>query len=1273
MVVGARERFAERLTALYELAGSPVVKSLLRRANARGVPGAVNVTGQRFSDWRRGKTVPASFDAVLPVLAVLIGDAKAQPLPETVDHSLLDLPRWRVYWRQAKNDPGLSGLRVRDPGHPPYRGLSPYRAEDHDLYFGRDSARESVVQAIAAVEADPNVARLVLVVGVSGVGKSSLLAAGLQAHAGHRTPILICPGAHPGKTLRAGIDDAPADAELLLLIDQGEELFTLCSDTAERRVFVDELAELTAPDAARKVTAVLAIRSDFFNDLIQYPVLAGAMRDASVIIGAMTEPELREAIVGPARACGLNVEPALVDIVLRDLDAAASDDGRAALLPLLSHVLHATWARRRGRTLTLEAYRAAGGMAGSVSTTAEQAWHALTPRQQSFARSILMTLTVIGPRSVTRNHIAYTALVDESTDPELAADVVARLVDARLIVVDSDTVQLLHDAVPRVWPRMAEWVAEEKEFGPARHRIEEDARAWSAAGRPKSLLYEAKRLETVDVVTGNGGSVNRIAKEFVAESVRHQLRVSARRRVLRSAAALLGVVALFAGALATQQHRAIERERIAAQVDALIHNARRTVDFDPQLSERMALQAYRMRPDDAETRAHLVSTQVYPVINASDARHAGRILGLSYYAPGNLLASTGEDGLIRLWELAGSARAVAIGDSLRGHQRSVTSAAFAPDGRILASAGYDRRAQLWDVRDPKQPRALGAVELSAPVRALAYAPDGRSIVAATDDGQLTSVDVADPAAPRVRHQVRAHEDTINALAISADGATLVSASDDRTVRIWDPAEFTPIGAPLRTDTAVRSVALGPNDRLMAGTASGALHMWTLTDRAAPQQFGTPQAVHSGPINALAFGPQGQMISGSGDGKVCLWQQTVSGFQPFGRPFGGNRGPVSRLAVTSDARVLTAGNDGRVRVWTRPSADIPVSSTAPFTSVEVDDAGSRMVTGSDDGRFQVWRVSADSVTPASDTRATVQPYHGVVVQVRPDGTVLAAADDGGGSVELWDLRDPDRPVPLGPPLPTRTRYFTATAFSADNRLLVTGDDDASIRLWDVTDPAAPHALGGASIDSARAFRVLALSPDSSLVAVGSRDSVIYLWDISDRRNPVLRARLTGHGGPLSALAFAADGRHLFSSAEDETIRTWDLATLDSNGRVETTSVRTATVVGLSLDRTGRRLVSSGVDQSVRIWDVDDPTQPRPLGRSISLDLGARWFVRFDRTGDDRVFGISNVASERWTTDPAKVADTLCEAARSGFDSEPTYDVPEFDPTMELCPGQDSRRK
>ncbi|WP_157554810.1 ATP-binding protein [Nocardia crassostreae] len=693
VAAGARRRFAERLTELFETAGSPTIKSIVRRANARGVPGSSPVTVQRVSDWRRGNRVPATWESVLPVLAVLIGDAKARELPETLDPTLLELHRWRVAWQQAKDDQGDLALRVREPGYPPYRGLSPYGAADADLYFGRENDREAVFDAIGVFEEDDGLPRLVLLVGVSGAGKSSLLAAGLQARPEDHAPVLFTPGAHPAAALREVLTGLPETGDVLLLIDQGEELFTLCTDETERREFIAELARATNPAAERPLTAVMAIRSDFFNDVIQFPMLAHAMHQSSVIVGAMSEDDLRRVITGPALACGLKVEPALVDLILRDLATATSEDGKAALLPLLSHVLETTWANRSGRTLTLDAYRGAGEMAGSVAAAAERMWSSLTPAQQDTARSVLLALTIIGPRSVSRNRLSRKVIIIESEDAAATEAVIDRLVAARLAIVHDDEIELLHDAIPRAWPRMAEWVSAERELAPARHRIEEDARGWYAAGKPDAMLYGAKRLEPAESALG-GGSINRVAREFITRSRRRQREILRRRRLLRAAAALLVVGVLVATALVGTQRRALAREQSDARIAALVAESRRAVDFDPADATRMALAAYRLRPGDPEAQARLLATQSTSVINASSDRHAGRVNGLAYHPGTRLLASAGDDTLVRLWTTHGGQRPMAVHAGLRGHSKAVSSVAFAPGGTVLASAGYDRTVRF---------------------------------------------------------------------------------------------------------------------------------------------------------------------------------------------------------------------------------------------------------------------------------------------------------------------------------------------------------------------------------------------------------------------------------------------------------------------------------------------------------------------------------------------------------------------------------------------------
>ncbi|MFD6158135.1 ATP-binding protein [Nocardia sp. NPDC060256] len=525
--------FGERLTLLFRAAGAPPTKSVVRAVNTRS-NGATTVTEQQISKWRRADRVPATFEAVRPVLEVLITAVRSRSAaPAGLDPSLLDLANWHETWATSRSD----GPAVAcDPNREPYRGLAPYRAEDADLFFGRDAALSQLTDLVeSAATCDTS---LVLLLGYPGTGKSSLLAAGLQAHPGSRTPILISLGTDPLAALRTV--PYSGDGNRLILIDQGEELFTRCADEAQRSLFLDAVRGLAAANVV-----VLVLDVNRVPDLLDYEPLAAALPERSMVLGAMTDDELREAITAPAAALGLRVDPHLVDVLLADVHAAASPNRRAALLPLLSNVLREMWSKRKSKTLTLDLYEAAGRVSGTVAATAERVWSELDTDERDTARRLLIALTLVGPHTTVRNRVRYEILVSESADPRRTAAIIDRFAAARLLIQHDGEVELLHDALLTGWPRMTGWLAEEAKFAPARQRVEEDARAWSAGGHPARLLYGKCRLDTATELDAQTNSLNCLAREFIAESARA---VAGRRQAWRLL--LVGATGLVALAVA---------------------------------------------------------------------------------------------------------------------------------------------------------------------------------------------------------------------------------------------------------------------------------------------------------------------------------------------------------------------------------------------------------------------------------------------------------------------------------------------------------------------------------------------------------------------------------------------------------------------------------------------------------------------------------------------------------------------------------------------------
>ena len=234
------------------------------------------------------------------------------------------------------------------------------------------------------------------------------------------------------------------------MVDQAEEAVTTCLDPVERERYFATLAAHVAAGGA----LVLSIRADHLGDLAPYPDIARLLEEGLYLLGPMAEPDLRSAIEGPARRAGLRLEPGLVDLLVREVE------GEPAALPLLSHVLRATWERREGPTLTVEGYLATGGIRSAVSKSAERLYDAMDAAQRSRLRTLLLRLVV-----PTEDGDPVRARVPRA---KVAADdqhqrLVEQLVDARLVSIDGDTVQIAHEALVRVWPRLRGWLDDDVE------------------------------------------------------------------------------------------------------------------------------------------------------------------------------------------------------------------------------------------------------------------------------------------------------------------------------------------------------------------------------------------------------------------------------------------------------------------------------------------------------------------------------------------------------------------------------------------------------------------------------------------------------------------------------------------------------------------------------------------------------------------------------------------------------------------------------------------
>ncbi|WRZ78365.1 hypothetical protein OG251_43280 (plasmid) [Streptomyces sp. NBC_01237] len=1010
-----------------------------------------------------------------------------------------DTADWQDRWERANAEL----LRLPRPAdqdtEPPYRGLARFEPGDADLFFGRDHLIDDLLELARN-------RRVTAVVGASGSGKSSLLRAGLVPRLRHTDqPALrpaalriITPGAHPLRTHEQRLTPATTTggnegAATWLIVDQFEEIFTLCRDPAERTTFIDRL--LTANDPDSRLRVLIAVRADFYNRCLEHHNLITVLRDATMPVGPMNADELREAIVKPATARGLIVERGLTARILQDID------GEPGALPLMSHALLETWRRRRGKALTEAAYDAADGLHGAITHTAETAYTTLTPTQTLLARRILLRLITPGEGTQdTRRPVDRTEL--DTADPTDTNAVLERLTSARLLTVDGPTIDLAHEALITAWPRLRRWIDEDRERLRIHRQLTEATHIWNNLDHDPGALYRGTRLATAEETFTTPHTRTDLTlpeQEFLTTSQQRQKAAARRTRRLNTVLSCMLALALLAAGFAFwQRQTALTAERTAQSRQTAAQSAA-LLGRDPDLASLLAVQAYRTSPT-TEAMASLNAAADYPLRYLLSG--TSPVLSVAFSPDGRTLA-IGDFGDARLWDVAsGKARTVLTG------RDPVDSVVFSPDGRTLA-IGYDEQVRLWDVASGKIRTTLTGHSDS--VDSVAFSPDGRTL-AIGDYGQVRLWDVSSG-----RARITSRIEGMGSVAFSPDGRTL-AIGDDEQVRLWDVATGK-IRTTLTGDTGW--VAFSPDGRTLAAADGNlSVRLWDVASGKARIIF----TGHTVGVYSLAFSPDGRTLATSGgDWSVRLWDMSTGKIRTT---LTGHTGGVASVAFSPDGRTLATGSlDGTARLWDVASGKIRTTltgHTGGVASVAFSPDGRTLATGSLDGTARLWDVASGKI------RTTLTGHTGGVASVAfsPDGRTLATGGDW--SVRLWDVASGEIRVYL-------TGGADSVAFSPDGRTLATGSEGGEAMLWDVASGKTRATLTGSRSQAV-------FSPDGRTLATSDREWAVQLWDVGTR---TIRATLPRHTKELFSMAFSPDGRTIATGSDDKTVQLRNVSLLGPN--------------------------------------------------------------------------------------------------------------------------------
>lgn len=814
----------------------------------------------------------------------------------------------------------------------PYQGLKPYDLDDADVFFGREAEVAAGLRKLADTS-------VLAVVGPSGCGKSSLVRAGVAAtlrRDGSRV-ITITPGTHPMATLTAALPGRGPSPTLL--VDQCEEVFSLCQDVAEREAFLSRLARHSA-DAP----LILSFRADRLADISSHPTFAHAMERGLHLLTGMSETELRAAITEPARLASLIVEPGLVDLLVAEVA------GQPGVLPLMSHALAETWQRREGRTLTIAGYGASGGIQGAVAQSAEQVYAQLGPEQQTVLRDLLLRLVIPGPDGQPiRSRLPRRTVV---TGPGADA-LIDLLIASRLVTSDDGVVELAHEALARAWPRLRDWLEDDLEGQQILHHLSLVADSWDSLGRPQSELYRgvrlAKALEWRDNTTA---ALTATEQDFLAASehlseaelraaedqARHQLRVNRRLRTALGTAAFLLVGALVAGFLAVGQAQRADRQAVAAEHAAVVADAghagaKAVVQSDIDTSLLLAVAGARLQPSP-ESRANLLAALAkHPQLIRSIQTEKLDAYGLEVSADGRRVLLYDASGTTLLYDLASGALLKANRPPNRSagavHLDSLAPIAFSRGDRQLAVGASPPTSEPVQLLDPitlrrTAQRLPGFTKVPARATHVGYSRDGNTLAAMIQyygggisedfsEGAMFVWDVRPGRPLRLRTKLALPADSVQDVVLSPAGDRLYTS---KPVAGYDIATGHQIFE--RKDLAFVEVDISPDGKMLALAAEARDEAGRdfadvlLVDA---QNGVTRQRLerHTDQLLGARFSHHGTLVASTGtDLRVVVWDvasgraledmQIAEGIS------------LSAGFSPDDGTLYTAAGDGAVRSW-----------------------------------------------------------------------------------------------------------------------------------------------------------------------------------------------------------------------------------------------------------------------------------------------------------------------------------------------------------------------
>lgn len=620
------------------------------------------------------------------------------------------------------------------------------------------------------------------------------------------------------------------------------------------------------------------------------------------------------------------------------------------------------------------------------------------------------------------------------------------------------------------------------------------------------------------------------------------------------------------------------------------------------------------------------------------------VTAIAFSPDGKRILSGNKDYSLQLWDtLTGQT----IGPPMTGHTMEVNSVAFSPDGKRIVSGSRDGALKIWNI-DTGQVVNIPITDLDNSIFTVAYSSDGKLIASGGRENTLRLWDAKTGHAINV--PLSGHQKWIFSTSFSPDSRRIVSGSEDNTLRLWDAESGQLIGQPLiGHKNWVVSVAFSPDGkRIVSGSIDKSLLLW---DANSGKPIAPPLVGHQDIVSSIAFSHDGRrIVSGSKDKTLRVWNTDTS--QPIGPPLTGHQGMVISVAFSSDGKQLFSGSeDNTWRIW-KTDTDIKMTGhQAEVSSAAFSPDGEYIVSGSRDGTLRRWHVKTGEAMAQPLTSHKNWIYS---VAYSPDGKQIVSSS-WDRTLRLWNSETGET---IGAPLIGHEDAVYSVVFSPDGKRIASASGDGTIRVWDTQSGRTINtSLNDHKI---RVFSSVAFNPSGTQIVSGSWDNTLQLWDADSGQ--AIGAPLAGHKNSVNCAVFSPDGKRIISGSSDGTLLLWNASTHQPIGGPLIGHQNSVTSVAFSPD--GRRVVSGSWDKTLRLWDGETG---QPIGQVLtghSADVNS---VAFSPDGKYILSASSDETLRIWPVFEAW-ADELCKKLDRNMSHKEWREwvSPDID-YIEQCPG------